>query len=227
MLRWPTVSADSTGDRPEALNDKQAAIGSQPTVMRVEDALLYLVIDADACERLDLCVCCADAIAAGVDIIQFGAGIQTRVLGEAVAVCRRDDALAVVVDDAALAAEIGAAGVHLSSSDLSVGLARALLGGEGLVGLSTHSLEGVQLAAELAADYVLHFADAGCSMATFAGCRDLAGLPIYAGGVQSPADAATLVEQGVYRIGVTVPGGVDGEVGDYFLAFSRVLGRSF
>lgn len=64
----------------------------------------------------------------------------------------------VTVDDrvdvaAALAAE-GCAGVHLGQDDCPVRVARAMLGREALIGLSTHSLEQVAAAEEQDADYL-------------------------------------------------------------------------
>jgi len=173
------------------------------------------------------CVLCSGAIAGGVDVVQFSAGIEQGALAEAVGVCRDDDALAVVAEDASLAAAVGAAGVHLDSPDASVGLARAMLGGEGIVGLSSRSFEDAQLACEVGADYVLHFAEGGCPVAAFGGCRDLAGLPLYAAGVRSPEDARMLVEQGVYRIGVTADDVDAGRITEHFVEYSRALGRSF
>jgi len=58
------------------------------------------------------------------------------------------------VDVAMALAERGVAGVHLGQSDLDPARARALLGPEALVGLSTHSLEQVIEAEDAPVDYL-------------------------------------------------------------------------
>ncbi|MCF7729130.1 MAG: thiamine phosphate synthase [Chthoniobacterales bacterium] len=49
---------------------------------------------------------------------------------------------------------VGAQGVHLGQEDLDVREARAMLGKEALIGLSTHSLEQVEKSLELQPDYI-------------------------------------------------------------------------
>ncbi|MDH4470446.1 MAG: thiamine phosphate synthase [Verrucomicrobiae bacterium] len=49
---------------------------------------------------------------------------------------------------------VGAQGVHLGQEDLDIREARAMLGKEGLIGLSTHSLEQVEKSLELQPDYI-------------------------------------------------------------------------
>jgi thiamine-phosphate pyrophosphorylase len=67
---------------------------------------------------------------------------------------RAAGALVIVNDRADIAHFARADGVHLGQDDLSPALARRILGGEALVGLSTHSIEQVQAATRLPVDYI-------------------------------------------------------------------------
>jgi len=187
--------------------------------MRLEDALLYLVLGPEDDGRMSLRALCSEAIAGGVDVVQFQTGIERGALADAVAVCREEEALAIVAEDAALVVEVEAAGVHLASPEASVGRACAMMGGEGIVGVSSRTFEDVQLAAEVGADYVLHYADGGCPVAAFGGCRELAGLPLYAAGVRSAEEARTLVEQGIYRICVPADNVDSADIAEHFMEY--------
>jgi len=60
----------------------------------------------------------------------------------------------IINDRADVAALAGAAGVHLGQGDLPVAAARALLGQEKIIGLSTHNAEQLEAAQGVPADYV-------------------------------------------------------------------------
>lgn len=69
--------------------------------------------------------------------------------------CQEHEALFIVNDDAALAAEVEADGVHLGQSDGGVTAARRLLGTDKLIGVSCHGrLELARKAADEGADYL-------------------------------------------------------------------------
>ena len=71
------------------------------------------------------------------------------------ALCRRYQTPLLINDDVALAAEIGADGVHLGQSDGAVTQARALLGPTAIIGVTCHSSLDLALEAQKAgADYV-------------------------------------------------------------------------
>lgn len=71
------------------------------------------------------------------------------------ALCRRHGVPLIVNDDAALAADIGADGVHLGEDDEDVSAVRAWLGRGALIGASCYdSLERAQRVADAGADYV-------------------------------------------------------------------------
>jgi thiamine-phosphate pyrophosphorylase len=63
-------------------------------------------------------------------------------------------ALFIVNDDPHLAAELLADGVHLGQDDMNPAEAREILGPEAIIGLSTHSREQVEAAAEQPVDYI-------------------------------------------------------------------------
>ena len=193
--------------------------------MRLEDAFLYMILDAPGgAAPADVC---AAAIAGGVDVIHLGAGfLADRACLESVsAVCRRDDALLVVSDNAALAQDVGADGVHLSSSSASIGQARAVMGGEGILGLSTQTGNDAMLGLEMGVDFLLHWAGTGCPGA-FAGLPGAAGSALFAAGLSSLEDAQMLVDRGVYRLCIESQLLQGGDITAKAAAFSRVLGRS-
>jgi thiamine-phosphate pyrophosphorylase len=63
-------------------------------------------------------------------------------------------ALFIVNDDPHLAVELHADGVHLGQDDMAPADARAVVGPEGIVGLSTHSPEQLEAASRQPVDYV-------------------------------------------------------------------------
>jgi len=74
---------------------------------------------------------------------------------EAVVERARDAGAVVIVNDRADIARFAHAdGVHLGQDDLPPAMARQLLGGEAIVGYSTHTLEQVRAAARLPVDYI-------------------------------------------------------------------------
>ena len=95
---------------------------------------------------------------AGCTVLQLrakdweGARIRKAAI-QLLAACRAVDSAFIVNDDPALAAEIGAHGVHLGQLDGDIAEARALLP-DGIIGRSSHSLAQALEAVEQGADYV-------------------------------------------------------------------------
>lgn len=121
---------------------------------RLASARLYLV--TPVVEGLDGFL--VSVLDAGVDIVQLrDKALEARALLEAAAVVRRRTteagALFIVNDRVDLAIAAGADGVHLGQGDLPVALARAQLGPEPLIGLSTHRFEEF-VEADPEADYL-------------------------------------------------------------------------
>jgi len=118
---------------------------------RLLAARLYLVCEARPDAFLD------HALRGGVDIVQLR--IKDAADEEIVAAaerfarcCAEHGALFILNDRPDLAAAVGADGVHVGQDDASVARARALVGPDRLVGLSTHTPAQVDAAGE--ADYI-------------------------------------------------------------------------
>jgi thiamine-phosphate pyrophosphorylase len=120
---------------------------------RLAAARLYLVCDAVSDEVLEA------ALDGGVDVLQLrmkGAGDRA-VLAAAerfAGACAHHDALFILNDRPDLVAAAGADGVHVGQGDVPVARARALVGPEAILGLSTHTPEQIDRAATLGVDYI-------------------------------------------------------------------------
>src|ERR1700737_2806581 len=84
------------------------------------------------------------AVAGGVDIVQLrdknlGDDELVAVANATQALCARLGALLIVNDRPLVAREAGADGVHVGQDDMAVAEVRELVGGDMLIGLSTHS----------------------------------------------------------------------------------------
>jgi len=193
--------------------------------MKLEDAFLYFVADLSGMDPEGAVGMCSDAIAGGADVIQLrGEGVQPAA-GDILRVCREEEALLVIGQDASAAVDLGADGVHLDSVSDGIGQARAIIGMDSMVGVSSNTLEDAQLALEIGVDYVIHCAGTRCS-GDLAGIGAGAGVPLFAGGIDSFADAGQLVESGVFRLCVESRTVGDGAVRDQVASFARLIGRS-
>ena len=125
--------------------DRRARLGS---------ARLYLVTPAIEQARLRA------ALAGGVDIVQLrikDCESDAVLLAHAAVVreaCAEAGALFILNDRPDLVAAAGADGVHVGQDDMQVAEARALVGADRLVGLSTHTPEQVDAAQASGADYI-------------------------------------------------------------------------
>ena len=72
----------------------------------------------------------------------------------AISVARRQGVRIIINDRVDIAHALKADGVHLGQDDLPPAAARQILGNESIIGVSTHNLEQVKLAAEMPVDYV-------------------------------------------------------------------------
>lgn len=107
---------------------------------------LYAILDAEAASRagwtlIDLASAC---LAGGARFLQLRAkgASGAWLLATAIAIremAREAGALLIVNDRADIARLSGADGVHLGQDDVTPGAARALVGGDAMVGLSTHT----------------------------------------------------------------------------------------
>src|SRR3954452_17875705 len=121
---------------------------------RLRDAHLYLVADRAGLERAldgalrggaDL-VQLRDKTAHDDELVRFAAHVRER--------CAAHGALFIVNDRPDLAARAGADGVHVGQDDMAVADARAIVGADAIVGLSTHSIEQAQAGAPPRAHYI-------------------------------------------------------------------------
>jgi thiamine-phosphate pyrophosphorylase len=125
---------------------------------RLRTARLYLCCEARPHgEEPDSLL--AAALRGGVDIVQLrDKSLPRRELERAALTFRRlcdtHSALFIVNDDPDLARACGADGVHVGQDDVPAREARALLGADAIIGLSTHSTEQIEAAAGQPVDYV-------------------------------------------------------------------------
>ncbi len=103
-----------------------------------------------------------------------------------VGLCRERDALLIVNDRADLARMAEADGVHVGQDDLPVAAARAIVGADRIVGVSTHSVAQARTAEAEGADYIGFGA-------------------IYSGGLKNVADAQGLERLRAVRAAVRIP----------------------
>jgi len=125
---------------------------------RLRTARLYLCCEARPNgadpERL-----LAAALRGGVDIVQLREKSLPRREIELAAqtfrrVCDNHSALFIVNDDPDLARACDADGVHVGQEDMSATEARAALGADAIIGLSTHAEEQIAASADQPVDYI-------------------------------------------------------------------------
>ncbi|GAB3787635.1 thiamine phosphate synthase [Dyella agri] len=180
---------------------------------RLPDRGLYAITDGP---RDDLSDVVAQALAGGARVVQYRdkTADAARRHAEANALKQLCDARAVpliINDDVALAAAVGAAGVHLGRDDGDVAAARAVLGAGAIVGVSCYdSLDRARAAAAAGASYVAfgaffpsptkpHAVRASLDLLRQSAALDLPRVAI--GGI-TPDNAPSLVEAGADFIAV-------------------------
>ncbi len=177
---------------------------------RLAGARLYLVADHPSDDLLH------GTLAGGVDIVQLRmkTAPDETILAAAArvhAACRRHGALFILNDRPDLVAAAGADGVHLGQDDVGLGEARALLGPEPLIGLSTHDPDQVDAAAGSPADYIgvgpVHATPTkpgrpavGLELIRHAAAHSP--LPFFAIGGITPGNASAVVTAGARRVAV-------------------------
>jgi thiamine-phosphate pyrophosphorylase len=121
---------------------------------RLHDARLYFVADRDGMEHA-----LEAALAGGADLFQLRDkdASDDDLLAAAETArerCREAGALFLLNDRPDLAAACGADGVHVGQDDMPVSRARAIVGADAIVGLSTHSMQQAQAGCRSGADYI-------------------------------------------------------------------------
>jgi thiamine-phosphate pyrophosphorylase len=185
---------------------------------RLDRARLYLICDASPGGRtLDAVL--PGALAGGVDIFQLRDKLASpdellRAAERARALTESSGALFIVNDDPQLALAVGADGVHVGQSDASPASARAIIGPERLLGISTHDPAQIAAAERGGADYIgvgpVHATPTkpgrpavGLELVTHAARH--AGLPFFAIGGLDAGNAAGAVRAGAQRLAVVRP----------------------
>ncbi|MDH5527470.1 MAG: thiamine phosphate synthase [Nitrospirota bacterium] len=120
---------------------------------------IYLIADAGTLAGQPLIQAVAAAVAAGVRLVQYRdkSPLTGPLLEQARAVClavRERGALFIVNDRADVALLTDADGLHVGQDDIPLADARALMGLERVIGVSTHDLAEAEAAQEGGADYV-------------------------------------------------------------------------
>lgn len=158
---------------------------------------------------------CAVALSAGLRLLQYRnktADTATR-LRQALALqslCRHHGATLLINDDAALAAQCGAAGVHIGQQDGAIADARTRLGPQAIIGVTCHSdLALAQAAVAEGADYVAFgrfFASRtkpaapGADIQILRQARQCLPVPVVAIGGVNPDNAAQLIDAGAHAV---------------------------
>jgi thiamine-phosphate pyrophosphorylase len=130
----------------------------------IKDGSLYLVISQECCKGRGALDVARRAIAGGIDIIQMREKGKPREelvgLGKQLSeLCLKNQVIFIVNDDPTLAVDVGADGVHMGQEDLKacpIEKARSIVGPDGTVGVSTHSLEQFEKANSVDVDYIAY-----------------------------------------------------------------------
>lgn len=120
---------------------------------------LYAVTDNAWLGERTLAECVAAALAGGATFVQLRdkqadeAALRAEA-AELLALCRAAEVPFVVNDDVETALAVGADGVHVGQDDMACERARALLGPDAIIGVSTQTVEQAQAAEAAGADYL-------------------------------------------------------------------------
>jgi thiamine-phosphate pyrophosphorylase len=177
---------------------------------RLTNARLYLVCDEQSDEFLRA------VLSAGVDMVQLrmkdAPDARIVEVGQRFAdAASAHGALFILNDRPDLVEAVGADGVHVGQDDDTVADARAALGPDRLVGLSTHTPEQVDAAAGVGVDYIgvgpVHATPTkpgrpavGLALVRYA--AEHASVPFFAIGGIAPANVGAVREAGAARISV-------------------------
>lgn len=120
---------------------------------------LYAILDLGYVAMEKAALVTAELLEGGADLLQLrakthdAAAIRS-VAGEILPLCKAAGVPFILNDFPALAAELGADGVHLGQDDGPLAAAREIMGPGKLIGRSTHSLEQARAALAEGSDYI-------------------------------------------------------------------------
>ena len=123
------------------------------------DPKLYCILDLGYCAQADAAAVTASLLSGGAELLQLrakGHDLATirRVARCLLPLCRAAGVPFILNDHPALAAELGADGVHIGQDDGPLAAARAAMGPDKLIGRSTHSLDQARAALAEGFDYI-------------------------------------------------------------------------
>ena len=121
--------------------------------MRCLSGRLYLLFTPELC-REDPTTVLREALAGGVDVVQWRSSRGTTGIEQTRDICRKSGAPLIVNDDPELAVFIGADGAHVGQQDMPAERAREILGPDRWLGVSTRSAPQIRAAVAAGADHV-------------------------------------------------------------------------
>jgi len=196
--------------------------------MRLEDSQLYLILDTAGKSPDQLDSFCTDAIAGGADMVQVlfndEQKISVDLLKRIKEICKHDDALFLLQNNADLALEVEADGILLDSSSMPIGQIRAVLGMDAIVGILSKNKTDAELGIEVGADYILHSEGIACA-SVFAALPGAVGTPLFAAGINTIEEARQIVADGIYRLCIHSNSLAESNVTEQIAEYSRLLGR--
>lgn len=178
---------------------------------------LYAITDATLISPDNFSAAIRAVIAGGAAIIQYRDKSNDLVLrrqqaSRLIEICREHSVLCLINDDCALAAELGADGVHIGRDDAELQQARSLLGPQAIIGVSCYNdLNAAQRAQALGANYVAFgrfFSSptkpdaAPATLEVLRQARQSLHIPICAIGGITPENAPPLIKAGADMLAV-------------------------
>lgn len=125
----------------------------------VESLKLYAITDSRWHPELSMGEMVTQAIQGGVSMIQ----LREKDLAEEdfyneakeiQEICKKNNVVFIINDNVEMAAKIGADGVHIGQSDMSLTKARQILGEDKIIGVTARTVEQAQIAEKNGADYL-------------------------------------------------------------------------
>lgn len=178
---------------------------------------LYAIADSAYLDTSNIIPAVRAALDGGARVIQYRDKTSDTVTRQRIAralnaLCRERDVPLLINDDVALAAAVGAAGVHIGRDDPGIQQARAALGPAALVGVSCYNeLPRAEAAQDAGADYVAFgrfFPSRSKPQAHPAApellrtARGLLKIPVVAIGGITPENGGLLIEAGAEALAV-------------------------
>ena len=124
----------------------------------LKNSKLYLILDADVHPYEELLKIARQSVEAGVDIIQLrdkkGTARDILTFSEKLKKIIKRRIPFIINDRIDVALAAGASGVHLGQEDLSITLARKLMGPRAIIGVSCQNLKAAKIAQTQGANYI-------------------------------------------------------------------------